>query len=604
MATQPDRSRGQALLLVTFALFAMCGLLGLAVDLGWGYFVKKSAQAGTDAGALAGAYAALSLVGQSGPITCSTSGISCKSDPGVACDQSGNLKAACQYAEQEGFVAADVRVSAGTGTPPTGQPIPADYWVTVRSVKTIPQLFSAVLGNPTGVSSARSTAAITTVIVNGSLIALNRPGDPGNNPDVQINGGSGGSAGTLNLPGGLYAASPDNNKNDGIQAKSNSYQINGPIFEISPAANPNLNGNNTFLAQPDGPQFYDPMSGKGQPPLTSSALTSYAVINGNLNGTIYQVDASNNIVTMVSIGGSNVTLPPGNYFPAITAPCGKNCTPTAVAPLTSNPISTGGGTVTFSNGGSFGSYFFYGGLNVNGASVNMGPGQYVVVGGGLDNEGTLQDSSSATDGGQMLIITGTSTNSLTGTYPNITNNANNNLYPGLLTQVNSNAGLAQMLSSNEGLFGQTAFFKLQSGSGAGSSAPNGVNTTDGAPSNLAPFDGVVFWQDQANTPIKYTSNGSVDTSCGSINSPCLNPTNSSYSINPNIDFRALGVAVLGGVFYQPRGAGLTSNGHGTTADITGNLQIITGYFASSGGGGLNLQQPTVPLKRRVAALIE
>src|SRR5579863_4412387 len=113
MATQPNRSRGQALLLVTFALFAMCGLLGLAVDLGWGYFVKKSAQAGTDAGALAGAYAALSLAGQNGAITCSTSGISCKSDPGAACDQSGNLKNACQYAEQEGFAAADIRVSAG-----------------------------------------------------------------------------------------------------------------------------------------------------------------------------------------------------------------------------------------------------------------------------------------------------------------------------------------------------------------------------------------------------------------------------------------------------------------------------------------------------------
>src|SRR5208282_6269125 len=53
--------RGQALLLVTLSLFAMCGLLGLAVDLGWSYFVKKSAQNAADAAALAAAYQALNV---------------------------------------------------------------------------------------------------------------------------------------------------------------------------------------------------------------------------------------------------------------------------------------------------------------------------------------------------------------------------------------------------------------------------------------------------------------------------------------------------------------------------------------------------------------
>ena len=46
------------------SLFAMCGLLGLAIDLGWSYFVKKSAQNAADAGALAAAYAALSGAGE------------------------------------------------------------------------------------------------------------------------------------------------------------------------------------------------------------------------------------------------------------------------------------------------------------------------------------------------------------------------------------------------------------------------------------------------------------------------------------------------------------------------------------------------------------
>ena len=36
-------TRGQALLMVTIALIAMCGILGLAIDLGWEFYVHKTA---------------------------------------------------------------------------------------------------------------------------------------------------------------------------------------------------------------------------------------------------------------------------------------------------------------------------------------------------------------------------------------------------------------------------------------------------------------------------------------------------------------------------------------------------------------------------------
>ena len=39
--------------MVTLALFAMAGMLGLAVDLGWAFFVQKQAQAAADGAALA-----------------------------------------------------------------------------------------------------------------------------------------------------------------------------------------------------------------------------------------------------------------------------------------------------------------------------------------------------------------------------------------------------------------------------------------------------------------------------------------------------------------------------------------------------------------------
>jgi hypothetical protein len=56
---------------------------------------------------------------------------------------------------------------------------------------------------------------------------------------------------------------------------------------------------------------------------------------------------------------------------------------------------------------------------------------------------------------------------------------------------------------------------------------------------------------------------------------------------------------LTGTIYQPRGAWITvSNG----AALTGSLQIITGAVA---GGSISITQPpTIPLRRRIVALIE
>ena len=85
----------------------------------------------------------------------------------------------CQYAEQNDFnpgrawwSAEDStsRMASELGNATRWDHVPScttnpglvgcvDYWVTVRTVETIPQLFSAVLGNTTGLSSARATAA-------------------------------------------------------------------------------------------------------------------------------------------------------------------------------------------------------------------------------------------------------------------------------------------------------------------------------------------------------------------------------------------------------------------------------------------------------------
>ena len=45
---------GGIIILVTLALFAMAGVLGLAVDLGASYFIEKDTQAAADAVAASG----------------------------------------------------------------------------------------------------------------------------------------------------------------------------------------------------------------------------------------------------------------------------------------------------------------------------------------------------------------------------------------------------------------------------------------------------------------------------------------------------------------------------------------------------------------------
>ena len=82
-------SGGQAIILVTLALLAMCGMMGLAVDTGWSYFVHKQAQtAAADAAALAAVQEAYTHIAGGGVVV---SGFKCANGPGlnVGCTNRG-----------------------------------------------------------------------------------------------------------------------------------------------------------------------------------------------------------------------------------------------------------------------------------------------------------------------------------------------------------------------------------------------------------------------------------------------------------------------------------------------------------------------------------
>ena len=72
---------GQAALMVTLGITFLMGLLGVVVDVGYGYFVKQVAQASTDSAAMAGAVMAQSLGTNCGSVVLCQSDTVCPANP-------------------------------------------------------------------------------------------------------------------------------------------------------------------------------------------------------------------------------------------------------------------------------------------------------------------------------------------------------------------------------------------------------------------------------------------------------------------------------------------------------------------------------------------
>jgi Flp pilus assembly protein TadG len=577
-------NRGQALVMVTVALFAMCGIMGLAVDLGWAYFVKKNAQSAADGAAWAAALQALTNVGPVSTVGCAA-GVACSSP--VDCPASDNLANGCAYAAKNGFSHAvnanqKVTMQSGLGAPPTAPNIPAEYWVTARAVETVPQLFSAVLGNTYAVPASRATAVIIESVVRGALILLNRENDAagmagGGRDMTGVNIAANGNN-TITAPGGILMASAnatyaaDDSNNTHVQADFTFVRGNGGVRNTSDWVAAPVNG------QPDGQDFYDPMRGYPQPPLTTngSPITTAAhPITANLQG--------DGVIAGGTSAANPVVLPPGHYYA-----------------VDQNGMATGGrinisGYVKFSNGGNgFGDFVFYGGVSTLGgaANITLDPGRYIFAGtkpaggqtdtGGylfdIDNGTVLQDNTAVggtqSDAGELFIFTD----------PH---------YPGLTPP----AALTPVLDSLD--FGQSGFH-------TGATAQNqinlhGLNTASSSlPAELAKYQPFISWQDRANSRVRYDpSTNDVDQSCGGLNTPCTNTLE--HPNSPNFYFLAGPDVHYSGAFYQPRGAWTTFQGGSNTAM---NVQLITGAINLGGGNVLNLQSVSNPIRRRTVALVE
>jgi hypothetical protein len=264
-----------------------------------------SAQSAADAAALAAAYQALKQVGETTPFTSSNSTVQSTVAP---CDLSGNLHVGCQYSQKDGFSHGgsggrqDVTmISNVNSAPPTVPNVTADYWVTVRTVQTIPQLFSAMLGNVNGIASARATAAIIPVTVNGSVITLNRSNDPvpdvkkaSQGVNIQMGGGD-----QIVAPQGVVIASNISNAGTGNGNPSicgdSTCSTPVRVSVLTPGTASSICSSPcTATDSSDGPKFMDPMAGLGQPPLPSSALPTFAIQNGLFSNGVFQLNTGTN----------------------------------------------------------------------------------------------------------------------------------------------------------------------------------------------------------------------------------------------------------------------------------------------------------------------
>jgi hypothetical protein len=157
-----NRERGQALIMVTFSIAFLLGMIGLAVDLGWSYYRIQAAQAAAESAALAASVAVL----QNATITCGNSicqaALPCAANP--TAPPADNIASGCLYAKANGFVNTGqqtVQIAANLTNPPTATGISTLYWVTATVTERNVQLFSGLFGNHTfGSVAAQATAGV------------------------------------------------------------------------------------------------------------------------------------------------------------------------------------------------------------------------------------------------------------------------------------------------------------------------------------------------------------------------------------------------------------------------------------------------------------
>lgn len=284
------KEMGQAVIMVSLGMVFLMGLLGLVVDVGYGYYSKQVAQAAADSAAIAAAVAAQSAGASCSDTVLCRSGYSCPANP----DTSTNFGVGCLYATKNGASASNVTLSSGTGAVGGAT---ANYWVTATVRMPVPVFFSSVMGASGATAGAQATGGVVGAGGGGCIYVL----DPTKDHAMEVSGGSSfiksdctinvnsNKSDALTVSGGATVTADSVNVVGGTSISGGSTVTPNATTGASPASDP-------FVNIP-APTF----SGCDQTNFTVSSATA------TLNPGVYC-----NGITIT--GTSNVTFSPGTYI--------------------------------------------------------------------------------------------------------------------------------------------------------------------------------------------------------------------------------------------------------------------------------------------------
>ena len=173
------RRSGQIAIMAVLSLTLTFAVIGLSVDLGYGYLMKQQAQTAADAAASAAAVYAMNHAD-----SCGGSGLSCPvtyncADPATT-PATTSLQAGCLYAQQNGFVNDGARQTvslkeSNTAPPNLSGNSPA-IWIQATVTQNLNNSFLVMHGFKTGSASASAIAGVTTTPSTNCIYALSSGG--------------------------------------------------------------------------------------------------------------------------------------------------------------------------------------------------------------------------------------------------------------------------------------------------------------------------------------------------------------------------------------------------------------------------------------------
>lgn len=289
---------GQALVLTSFSLLFLFATIGLAVDLGWAYYLKLRVQTAADAAATAAAIYANTNgdVCGAGSVSCGTTYTCIGTTPPTT-----SLQAGCLYATQDGPPGMSATMIENNTAPPGVTGNSPSMWIKATVSTSAHNFFLFGSGYRVANVSAQAISGITTIPGSSCIYVLS----PSAAQALSVTGNT-----SITTSGcGVYI----NSSSSTALYVSGSSHVTGNFINVKGGAS--ITGSSTTSPAPNtgASTVADPFASLPAPTFTSScdvAHTNYSIGNGNSATISAGVYCGGITVT----GAATLNLNAGNYI--------------------------------------------------------------------------------------------------------------------------------------------------------------------------------------------------------------------------------------------------------------------------------------------------